>query len=63
VDAVLGVHTLTTATLAELPPLLHEASAALVSQVGTLDEELLLVLRGAQLVPGELWTELEESLR
>jgi purine-binding chemotaxis protein CheW len=63
VEAVLGVRTLTMATLAELPPLLQQANAALIAQVGTLDAELLLVLRGAQLVPSELWAELGESVQ
>lgn len=61
VDAVIGVRELAHATLAELPPLFRETSSALIAQVGTLDAELLLVLRGAQLVPDDVWNAFEAS--
>lgn len=55
VDEVLGVHELPRAALQELPPLVREASAEVVSALGTLDTELLLVLRAAHLVPEDVW--------
>jgi purine-binding chemotaxis protein CheW len=61
VDAVLGVRTLSQAGVSDLPPLFREQTAGLISQVGTLDAELLLVLRAAQLVPDEVWTALEAA--
>jgi purine-binding chemotaxis protein CheW len=54
VDGVVGVRSLALASLRELPPLLREAEAGVVESIGTLDAELLLVLRGARLVPGDL---------
>ncbi|HEY2509791.1 MAG TPA: chemotaxis protein CheW [Polyangiaceae bacterium] len=51
VDSVLGVQPLTSGTLRELPPLLRDANSDAVTAVGTLDGELLLVLRAARLVP------------
>jgi purine-binding chemotaxis protein CheW len=51
VDEVLGVRPLAAEALAELPPLLREAGSGVVEAIGTLDTELLLVLRSARLVP------------
>lgn len=58
VDAVLGIRELGPEVLADLPPLLREAQGELVEGIGTLDSELLLVLRAARLAPDEIWTEL-----
>lgn len=55
VDRVLCVSTLPAGSLAELPPLLRETDAEVVSEIGVLDAELLLVLRSARLVPENLW--------
>ena len=51
VDAVLGVRTIPSHVLHELPPLLRDAPTAMVSAVGALDAELLFVLRSCSLVP------------
>ena len=51
VDAVVGVRTIAAASLLSLPPLLREASATAVAAIGTLDAALLVVLRGARLLP------------
>jgi purine-binding chemotaxis protein CheW len=50
VDEVIGARSLELDSLAELPPLLHDADVDVVSAIGTHDAELLLVLRGARLV-------------
>lgn len=55
VDEVLSVHELPRAALQELPLLVREASAEVVSALGTLDKELLLVLHAAHLVPEDVW--------
>jgi purine-binding chemotaxis protein CheW len=55
VDEVLGTHALSRAALADLPPLVREMSADLVSALGTLDAALLLVLRAAHFVPKDVW--------
>jgi purine-binding chemotaxis protein CheW len=56
VDAVLDVRSLGAGILADIPPLLGEAGADLVSALGTLDTELLLVLEAARLVPDSVWS-------
>jgi purine-binding chemotaxis protein CheW len=56
VDAVLDVRSLAAGILADIPPLLGEAGADLVSALGTLDTELLLVLEAARLVPDSVWS-------
>lgn len=55
VGAVLGVRPLPSASLAEMPPLLHDARADVIAAIGLLDAELLLVLRSARLLPDEAW--------
>jgi purine-binding chemotaxis protein CheW len=61
VDAVVGVRALHAASLEALPPLLRDATADVVSAIGSLDEQLLLVLRNARLVPERLWSSLESG--
>lgn len=55
VDAVLEVSSIARLTLGQIPPLLRESGAELVSALGTLDSELLLVLEAARLVPDSVW--------
>jgi purine-binding chemotaxis protein CheW len=55
VDGVDGVRDLADDATGQLPPLLREAAAEVVAAVGRLDGDLLLVLRGARLVPEALW--------
>jgi len=59
VDEVLGINTIAAAALDRLSPLLHEAAAATVAALGTLDSELLVVLRTGRLVPDEVFARLE----
>ena len=61
VDAVVGVVDIPPESLDTLPPLLHGAALDTVSAVGTLDADLLFVLRSTCLIPGELWAMLEAS--
>jgi purine-binding chemotaxis protein CheW len=56
VDAVLEVRSFAVGTLAEIPPLLRGAGTDLVSAIGALDAELLLVLDAARLVPESVWS-------
>jgi purine-binding chemotaxis protein CheW len=55
VDAVVGLRHLDPGTLGSLPPLLREAGAEVVSAMGILDSELLLLLRSAKVVPESVW--------
>lgn len=51
VQRVLGVRSISAASLSDLPPLLQNADAEFISAVGTLDNELLLVLNDGRLLP------------
>lgn len=56
VNAVLGVRDLDTImTIRELPPLLQRASKEVVETIGTLDEQMLMVLRASWELPDEVW--------
>jgi purine-binding chemotaxis protein CheW len=55
VDRVDGVCALPPESFQALPPLLGSSRAEIVEAIGRLDRELLLVLRGAHLVPDHLW--------
>src|SRR6266849_205795 len=60
VDAVLGVRDLETIVMTrELPPLLQRASKDVVETIGTLDKQVLMVLRTGWELPDEGW----ETLR
>jgi purine-binding chemotaxis protein CheW len=59
VDAVLGVRPVPSGVLINIPPLLQEACASVVSVVGALDARLLLVLETARLVPDSAWSAIE----
>ncbi len=55
VEAVLGLHELDASDLGETPPLLQDLNPDLLQAVGAADGQLLLLLRGARLVPEEVW--------
>jgi purine-binding chemotaxis protein CheW len=61
VDAVLEIRALPAGMLTNIPPLLREAGAGLVSGIGALDAKLLLVLEAARLVPDSVWNAIEFS--
>ena len=61
VDAVLGVRSLAPEILSDIPPLLREAGAELLSVIGALDARLLLVLEAACLVPDSVWSEIKAA--
>lgn len=56
VKCVFGVREIETiVAIGELPPLLQGAAADAVEKVGTLDEQVLLVLRDGWELPSEVW--------
>ncbi len=61
VDSVLGVRSVGSVALGELPPLMRGADAEVVSAIGALDAGLLLVLSAARIVPGELLASLQKE--
>lgn len=62
VQDVIGVRQLPRASLTGVPLLLQDADANIVSAIGTLDAELLIVLQSAHLLPERIWSELEGKL-
>jgi purine-binding chemotaxis protein CheW len=58
VDSVVGLRNLDSAQLGELPPLLRDVAIDLIESFGTLDAQLLLVLRAGCIVPDEVWATL-----
>jgi purine-binding chemotaxis protein CheW len=63
VEALLGIHALDASELEPVPPLLRGMAAGTAEAVAALDEELLVVLRSARLVPAEVWRMLEAGDR
>jgi purine-binding chemotaxis protein CheW len=61
VDAVIGVKTIPSGVLDDLPLLFQRSDTDAVAAVGTLDSELLLVLRSARLVPEATWAAIDAS--
>jgi purine-binding chemotaxis protein CheW len=56
VDRVLGIRDLDTKiTTPEISPLLQKASQDVVETIGTLDEQVLMVLRAGWELPDEVW--------
>lgn len=59
VDAVVGVVEIPLGSLDALPLLFQDANRDVISAIGTLDADLLLVLRSTHLIPEEFWAVLE----
>jgi purine-binding chemotaxis protein CheW len=59
VDAVVGVVEIPLSSMTALPLLFQGAGVDAISAIGTLDAELLIVLRSARLIPETLWATLE----
>ena len=59
VDAVLDIRVLPKDILVDTPPLLREADQRLVSVIGALDAELLVVLEAARLLPDSVWSSIK----
>jgi purine-binding chemotaxis protein CheW len=55
VDRVDGLCTLPPESFHALPPLLRSSRAEIIEAIGRLDRELLLMLRGAHLLPDDVW--------
>ena len=61
VDAVVGVIEIPPGSVDVLPPLLHSDGLDVISAIGVLDADLLLVLRSARLVPDEVWATIQSA--
>jgi purine-binding chemotaxis protein CheW len=61
VDDVLGVQAIASTSLQDLAPLFGDASAQVVSAMGAMGTELVVVLRSARLVPEGVWAMLDEG--
>jgi purine-binding chemotaxis protein CheW len=60
VQAVVGVRSIADESFASLPSLLGAARADLVEAVGMLDQEFVMVLNGARIVPESIWETVEK---
>lgn len=61
VREVIGVRQIDRKQLADLPPLLAHAREHVVTAIGTLDRELLMVLRSGKLVPEDAWAAIDDG--
>lgn len=59
VDSVLSVRPIPNGSLQALPSLLENAASDVVSRIGALDDELLVVLSNGRIVPQNVWDALE----
>ncbi|HEX7663718.1 MAG TPA: chemotaxis protein CheW [Polyangiaceae bacterium] len=59
VDEVVGIRDVTSASFVDLPPLLRAMSSDAVRAIGTLDQELTVVLQAAKLVLEDAWAAFE----
>jgi purine-binding chemotaxis protein CheW len=59
VESVLGIRQLESADLKELPPLLKDHEQEMIAAIAVKDEQLLVVLRSARMIPDEVWQTLE----
>jgi len=60
-DAVIGVRAVGTEQLRVVPPLLREAAGEAVNGIAALDDQLLLALRGAFIVPPSVWSDIDRA--
>jgi purine-binding chemotaxis protein CheW len=61
VERIVGVRDLPEAELRALPALLARARSEVVSAMGTLDSQLVLVLQAARIVPESVWQALDQA--
>jgi purine-binding chemotaxis protein CheW len=59
VGTVLGVHNLDEATIQGLPPVLKDASQDIIEALGTLDAQILVLLRASWELPDDVWRALQ----
>jgi purine-binding chemotaxis protein CheW len=62
VDAVCGTRPLNPSLLDGMPALLQGARAGFIESVGSLDQQLLLLLQAARLVSDDLWAAIDAPL-
>lgn len=61
VDTVVGLRTLDSERLGDLPPILRAVGSDIIEAIGTRDAQLLIVLSAARLVPEEFWATLAKA--
>jgi len=62
VEDVVGIRTLDTAVMADIPLLLQAVDSNHVTAISILDAELLLVLQSARLIPSSVWAALDQKV-
>jgi chemotaxis signal transduction protein len=63
VDEVVRIVSIPAEQLQHLPPLLANARRDMISALGSLDNQLLIQLQGAQVVPESVWAAIESKPR
>jgi purine-binding chemotaxis protein CheW len=58
-EEVVGIRSIPTAALSELPPLVSNGRGETIAAIGALDDELLIVLSAARIVPESAWRALD----
>lgn len=61
VESVVGVSDLGEHRCEELPPLLQGARTDVIQAIGTLDAELLVLLRASRVIPESVWNSIDRS--
>jgi purine-binding chemotaxis protein CheW len=61
VDTVIGIRLLDAESFRRLPPLLRNVASNTVDAIGAIDAELLFALRATQLVPENVFAEIDRS--
>lgn len=61
VESVVGIRDIPAAARQSLPPLLRDASGDTIESLGTMDVELLVVLKSARLLPDSIWAALDRG--
>jgi purine-binding chemotaxis protein CheW len=61
VETVVGVRSMASVALEDLPPLVRSIDSEMFVAIGALDAELLLVLTGGRIVPEDLLAGMEEE--
>jgi purine-binding chemotaxis protein CheW len=63
VDSIVGVANLPRETLDSLPPLVGDVTSQAIEAIGTVDQEMLFVLKSTHVVPPSVWALIDANRR
>lgn len=61
VENVMGIKKLSRGFMDQLPPLFQNVHPDIITQIGILDEEFLIVIRASKLIPIEVWDKISQT--